>query len=145
MTDSHPALGESGRGAMLRRLARELPLSERRNAPVRCVRDALAAWLGIDPAALGRLEPQTLGRMAASMSGLPPVGGVTPLESPTPPPRDRTASGVPERRAIPVRLMRDAVAARLGVHPSAIGTLEPETVSRIAARFGIQRVRIQGL
>jgi len=106
----------------------------------------MAAWLAIAPSALGDLEPQTLARMAAAMRGAPPdipASGIGTLVATAA--VDREPRRVPERRDVAVRRLRDAVAVRIGVHPSALGTLDQDTVSRLAGRFGAQRVRIETL
>jgi hypothetical protein len=45
-----------------------------------------------------------------------------------------------ERRDQRLRRLRDAIAARFGVPPSALASLDPSTVARIAARVQEERV-----
>jgi hypothetical protein len=57
------------------------------------------------------------------------------------------ATAVDERRDLPLRRLRDAVAARYGAHPAALASLDGSTVRKMAAlkeqpilHFRIQRV-----
>jgi hypothetical protein len=66
---------------------------ERRDVTVRCLRDAVALWFGIHPAALAVLNPDLVERMALRLEGRRPSSILDRLNAATPPPRPHPWAG----------------------------------------------------
>lgn len=115
---------------------------ERRNGPARTVRAAVASWFKLHPSELRELDRRTVARLAGhiAVKGSRPPVRVRILGVRSDRPADAFFPRTPERRDLTARLVRDAVASRCLLHPSALGSLDEPTLQQIAHRLGIVRI-----
>lgn len=115
---------------------------ERRNGPARTVRAAVASWFHLHPADLRALDRRTVARLAGhiAVTGRRSPVRARILEARSDRSGDALFRSTPERRDLTARLVRDAVASRCDLHPSALGSLDGPVLRQIARRLGIVRI-----